>query len=1503
MVRNWLIFASVVFGVGFSLSLPITRQVKNSALIGLVTIPASAAGAFVVSRQRQQEVFAVLETEIKVLEQQKDALKRSLQTLSTYQEAVEATYAEKQRELEAQIQQLQAQLDEGEQQKQSAQREFTALEEKQKTLRLDISELQEIRETLEQHKQSLEQAIAELENQQHSAENALEALAGRRIALDAQIQQLQAQVRADEQQKQALQQELQVLGGQWQTVQANLALLQQDVETLEQQKQVLEQAVMSDRQQAQLAETRIEELGGEASQLQAQIKAGSQQKQALQQELMALEARKQSLTKVVDRLTAKVQNLRTQEATLNTSLSALTTEQQALDSQLKTREQEQRAIQQELSDLETHRQALSSMVDVLERQLQELRTQKQQVSDSLNQQSEERQKVDIDLSQLRSQLQIDRQQYDTLTQELEALRKQEEQLQEQISTLTQEQGMLLSQRDEWVEELQQHRQQHDTLTQRLGALREQESLLQEQISTLTQERETLLVQRNNLDEECRQLQAQIQSAQVQQSQYGALRIDSPSPTYVVSESLIDTPHATEHQIDPPEPAPALSVESIVAPVASAKTFRPLIRAIDFRLVDSEHTEWLWEEVLVPRWHYRPFLGSIYLPREDTDEVWGTETILTIVGDNLKRLGENNLNCDRIYDRFGDENHLYWLKILTFAMSDYAYYMESEGGFWRGLCDRLELSYQSDNAIPVTTLKKLAEDGIELLKLPKAVEGYPIVSTLWLQSGIPCRNLHHFADLVADLGDELNWRQIQNTDAAALARKLLNTCQSRYPGRTVLQRFLDYSCQPDTEPVSGELLQSIASVAIALQDYNQQPDILLNPAQRQEFFVEKVPQFKFFLRDWDALVQVLSPDRPIRSRRSPGQKSLALRLDLEDFIIELVLPEQTLRNADWPAGICQIPAAGWQGEIDASGQIEIEEYTQTISQISESWDWQLLDEQGNCLHSWYLEGIMPDFPCLVFDAWTGDRLLPNPALTDCQEIFCFVPTETTIEFTGSVERAEESPIPCSIQRWQGKRLRLTGQAGQLEFQFGSATSTLGWTMAPTLPSLRGLNLPGQAAYLEPPTLWYPPHTEALALSLTLEERGREDAAPTIQQTVTLEKNDRWFEIPLREWLKSSGQYTIHLSSSAGLNWSQDFEVQAAYQVTAEDILALPAVQVTDHQGLATDLPLRVAESSQFWATTISIAGLWPLEPLKLLLSNGEHPISQSRSADKTGQLTLELSTLHDLLPTSNQYFLDYQRSGQAQQPLVQLVKEIPLSWTWGDRTLDLTGLKTDRAYHLIGWNLLTPQHPSLEIPVPNGTSATVNLDVPPGIYYWQLAISKQPSAEIGWWCDNDRDDFQIAPETDEDLANYYYAILDNALIDEFQRAASKLSWDEKWIEAITASLAAGNHHFPNWLNAEALLAKLRSMINPVHGQQYTISTARSKRRDFEKKLQEKVAQENLWQLILGFQAHPDPNERNLAFITLSDRERAHAYLKQIADFKWLSRETVTLETVDQEVDDS
>ena len=93
------------------------------------------------------------------------------------------------------------------------------------------------------------------------------------------------------------------------------------------------------------------------------------------------------------------------------------------------------------------------------------------------------------------------------------------------------------------------------------------------------------------------------------------------------------------------------------------------------------------------------------------------------------------------------------------------------------------------------------------------------------------------------------------------------------------------------------------------------------------------------------------------------------------------------------------------------------------------------------------------------------------------------------------------------------------------------------------------------------------------------------------------------------------------------------MQAAYQVCAEDIAALPSVQVTNTDGAAVDLPIQTDRTHQFWSTTLLITGLWTLEPVKLLLSDEQNQITRSFQATALGQLRVELSTLHDVLPPS------------------------------------------------------------------------------------------------------------------------------------------------------------------------------------------------------------------------------------------------------------------------------
>jgi hypothetical protein len=754
--------------------------------------------------------------------------------------------------------------------------------------------------------------------------------------------------------------------------------LQAEIQTLEQQKQLLDQTIATIREQQQGAEGRLSQLNTQLQQLQTQLNSKVQQEQTIQQELVTLEIQKRSLHEENRCIESGLQELIAQEQQLNASISAIAVQKEQLQVQLGAEEQQKQAIYQEVTLLETQRQVLQVETQRAEGRLQELKVRERQaneLSETITQLTAQKQTLNSDLNQLDIQLQSFQQQRIRLLQDLE-----------QLST-----------------------------------------------------------RKSELTELLHQLQAQIQATQIQNQQNSLLLENLPPETLLRSDVPLDNQdislqtersNATTEDVAP-EVEPLRETRNVsvhqrlqrLEPLEQVEVFEIPVSPAEFRLANAEHTRWLWEGVILPRWQYPPFLGSVCLPRYDTDEIWGTETILDLVGDNLRRLGTNNLEYNRLCERLRDTTQLNWLKVLTFAMSEYAYYMESEGGFWKGLCERLELPYQSERSIPVTALQTLASQGIDLLHLPKAVGGYPLVSTLWLQSGIPHRNLNHFADLLADLAEELGWSYLLNADAEMLAQQLLNTCQSRYPGRTVLQRFLNYSCQPETEPVSGKLLQSIAGVAIALREYNLQPqDVLLNSSRRQEFLLDKVPQFNFFLRDWEALIQLLTPQpgRTRRNRSGMGQLPLALMLDVEDLLIQLVLPEQTLCHPDWTAGTCCVHEANWQGEIDASGQVEVEECVLPVYRSSEEWHWQLQDERGNCLYSWYLEGIAPDAPYLLFDAWMGDRLLPDPQLANSQDIFCFAPTGTVIETAGSIEPVENGMLPCSIQGWQGRRLRLTGQ---------------------------------------------------------------------------------------------------------------------------------------------------------------------------------------------------------------------------------------------------------------------------------------------------------------------------------------------------------------------------------------------------------------------------------------------------------------------------------------------
>ena len=82
MLKHWLPIGSIAFGVSFACALPFNRDLAQSALIGLATIPGAIASTSVRARQRHQHVNRQLGSEISRLQglrQQSAQLDRQLQ--------------------------------------------------------------------------------------------------------------------------------------------------------------------------------------------------------------------------------------------------------------------------------------------------------------------------------------------------------------------------------------------------------------------------------------------------------------------------------------------------------------------------------------------------------------------------------------------------------------------------------------------------------------------------------------------------------------------------------------------------------------------------------------------------------------------------------------------------------------------------------------------------------------------------------------------------------------------------------------------------------------------------------------------------------------------------------------------------------------------------------------------------------------------------------------------------------------------------------------------------------------------------------------------------------------------------------------------------------------------------------------------------------------------------------------------------------------------------------
>ncbi len=822
-----------------------------------------------------------------------------------------------------------------------------------------------------------------------------------------------------------------------------------------------------------------------------------------------------------------------------------------------------------------------------------------------------------------------------------------------------------------------------------------------------------------------------------------------------------------------------------------------------------------------------FLGSIRLSKDDAN------ILLDMVRDSFSNV--RPFTFATLVDRFSRHDpQEYWIQLTTLALSEYAYY-EDSCAFWDGVCTRFKLQNTQGTQ---KTLREILDRGFGLLGLVENRRRNRYVSTLWLQSGIPQQNLKHFAQLLQEISQEYGWWEITHAEPEDLSQMMYEFCLKHYPQWGKLITFLKSSYvenNDSVEPISGQLLQGIAIVALELERRGQSPKILEDENQQEQFLQSYCLPSNFFLRSWKNLIDVLTPQnynynvkrRSIGSRKRP----LILMLDIADSMdIQLCLPPQMIWQQGWNSfqgTYCKIYEHGWEGTIPQSKDLDLEipALFQAVSSISEEWKWQLKSHTKEVLAEWQCERVASDFPVLIFDAWTGDRLLTSNGLKGNTEIICFFANGTQMELSKGIELLD-SFVPCSISGWRGQQVMLTTAQAQLTFRFPNSTQTIQWSQLQSqYPQLRGLKLKGkQPAYLEIPTVWYPPSPVETSIKVLVEDLANRKILTAPDEIIQLKPSSNWQSILLTHWVTQPGSYAVQLwingdSSMQTLRerWSEQFEVKSSFELSEAPTCLLVAVCDSNQQPIKT--PLMVSTLVDFWLEDITLKGLWALEEIQFLINNEEISKTYQKQASNFGSVNISLATWRDVLPESNLYALSYQRRGGVLQRLLAMSAEATVNFVWENQALHLSGLLPRQSYFLTFWNVLTPQTPAEKRSItvlPTQDTVVIPLSDLFGIFHVQLGHSTQTLQDLGWWCGISQiSDLSLPDELSDYLFEYCMNLFENQPVETFVTEVRqlKLDLDAETVQQAITALEGQTSYLPDWLDRTLLKQKLQSLLLP------------------------------------------------------------------------------------------
>lgn len=280
MVKNPLLLVSVACGVSFALSLLVNRDIKIALLTGLITIPATFVGIFVINgkqRIEQKHILTNLESRIYQLEEWEAELNHSFEAIAAEEQKAKNNI----NFLKTELKQLYAQIAEQRSYKQQLNENVATLEEHKNQLEVDLNSLQSQVQKYEQRKKELTEFMQFMKAEKQDAEANFN-------LRQAQLQQLQVEIDEHRNQKIELEDNLQGLNNINIQLKEQLDNIQTQIHEFEKQKLEQKWSLDAIAQEKQLLEIDLELIN-------AQLLEKQNNKEQIASDLIILNEQKQEL--------------------------------------------------------------------------------------------------------------------------------------------------------------------------------------------------------------------------------------------------------------------------------------------------------------------------------------------------------------------------------------------------------------------------------------------------------------------------------------------------------------------------------------------------------------------------------------------------------------------------------------------------------------------------------------------------------------------------------------------------------------------------------------------------------------------------------------------------------------------------------------------------------------------------------------------------------------------------------------------------------------------------------------------------------------------------------------------------------------------------------------------------------------------------------------------------------------------------------------------------------